>query len=272
MTDLRSCIYEGRVRHRRYGPAPHAFSYTLFMMHLDLAELPQVFAKSWLWSDGGWGVARFRRRDHLRAAPPNQPLDAAARDLVAQRLGRRPAGPITLLTHCEYFGYRFNPVSFFFCWTDGGDRLDAIIAEINNTPWGEQHCYVLDAAGGAGPRAFEFEKQFHVSPFMGMDTRYIWRITPPAGTLGIHMDCLRDGRKFFDATLALRRTAITPGSLTRVLIQHPFMTARVIAAIYWEALRLWLKGCAYHPHPPHHAAGPPRHAASSAPDASESSA
>jgi hypothetical protein len=248
---MNSCIYAGRVRHRRFTPVENHFAYELFMMYVDLAELPTLFRRSWLWSCDGYGLARFRRRDHH--GPADQPLDESIRRLVAERTGRRPGGPIRLLTHFEYFGYRFNPVSFYYCFDPGGEQVETVIAEINNTPWGEQHCYVLprDASSGDSPAAlrFRFGKQFHISPFIGMDAQYDWRFTPPGQTLAIHMENLGGEGRFFDATMTLSRRAITPAALRWVLIRYPLMTARVIAAIYYQALRLRLKGSPYHPHP-----------------------
>lgn len=250
---MHSAIYTGRVRHRRFDPVDHAFNYRLFMLYLDLAELPTLFDRCALWSNEGWAPARFRRRDHLKHhAPPATPLDAAVRDLVAQQTAARPAGPIRLLTHLEYFRYRFNPVSFYFCYDAADTHVESIVAEINNTPWGEQHCYVLGAADNRGhqrQQRFEFDKAFHISPFMGMDTRYTWHLTEPGPTLGIHMRNDRQGRTYFDATLALRRQALTPAALNTQLLRFPLMTVQVIAAIHWQALKLWWKGCPYHPHP-----------------------
>lgn len=257
MNPVASCIYEGCVRHRRFEPVPHAFEYTLFMMYLDLDELPDLLRRFPGWSNEGLGVARFRRRDHLRGhAPTSHDLSEAVRDLVQRETGRRPGGPVRLLTHLEYFGYRFNPVSFYFCFESGGRRLASIVAEINNTPWGEQHCYVLESPPAAADRGlvcFELAKRFHISPFMGMDTDYRWVFTAPSETLAVHMENRRAGAKYFDATLALRRTEITRSAMLRVLVQYPLMTTKVIAAIYWQALKLWMKRCPYYPHPHAHA-------------------
>lgn len=258
---MHSAIYEGRVRHRRFTPVKHEFQYRLFMMYLDLDELPRVFRGHPLWSNEGWSLARFRRRDHLKChAPADRPLAEAVRDLVEARTGVRPAGPIRLLTHCEYFRHRFNPVSFYFCFDAAGAQVETIIAEINNTPWREQHCYVLSAKGSAGsptrPR-FEFDKDFHISPFMDMKHDYVWRFTPPDEQLAIHMENFKSGERYFDATLSLRRRDITRWSLTRVLMRFPLMTAHVLAAIYWQAFRLWLKRCPSFPHPRSPAERPP---------------
>ncbi|MEZ5451088.1 MAG: DUF1365 family protein, partial [Thiolinea sp.] len=130
---MHSRLYVGRVNHRRYTPRPHAFSYRLFMLYLDLDELPTLFKPYWLWSVDRPNLARFRRRDHL--GDPQQPLSEAVRERIEQETGRRPAGPIRLLTHFSYFGYRFNPVSFYYCFDAADQQLEYIVAEVNNTPW-----------------------------------------------------------------------------------------------------------------------------------------
>lgn len=247
---MNSCIYEGLVRHRRFSPAQLSYQYSLYMMYLDLAELPHLFDRYWLWSAERPNVAWFNRRDHAgRAAVP---LDQSVRDLVRSQTGRAPAGPIRLLTHLRYYGYGFNPVSFYFCLDAGGEHVDAIVAEVNNTPWGEQHCYVLGPEmneGRGGRHRYRFRKAFHVSPFMDMDVGYDWRFTQPGSTLSVHMDNLKDGHKFFDATMRLRRHEISSGALARVLVRYPLMTGKVIGAIYYQAFRLWLHHCPFYPHP-----------------------
>ena len=141
MKNMRSCIYRGHVRHRRFTPVEHAFRYPLFMMYLDLDELPHVLDVHPLWSARRPAPAWFRRRDyHGDAAVP---LDEAVRATVAEQTGSRPRGPIRLLTHLRYFGYCFNPVSFYYCFDEEDRRVETIVAEVNNTPWGERHCYVL---------------------------------------------------------------------------------------------------------------------------------
>jgi DUF1365 family protein len=264
---LASCLYVGTVRHRRFAPVPHGFSYRVFLVYLDLSELPRVFERRWLWSVGRPNVAAFRREDHL--GDPAVPLDEAVRDLVLERLGRRPAGPVRLLTHLRYLGYGFNPVSFYYCFAADG-ALDAIVAEVNNTPWGEQYPYVLDArapAAASPPREagrvlrWRFPKAFHVSPFMPLAQEYDWRLHEPGARLAVHMENLEGGRPLFDATLALERREISGPALARALAVHPFMTARVIAAIYWNALRLRWKGAVHHPHPGRLPAGGDRLAA-----------
>lgn len=244
-----SCLYEGRLRHRRFGPVPNEFTYPIYYVYLDLAELDTVFAGRWLWSTRRAAPAWFRRADFL--GDPAVDLDRAVRDRVEEALGRgrRPEGPIRLLAHLRYFGYSMNPVSFYFCFDRSGSGIQYIVAEINNTPWNERHSYVLDAGVSPGLR-FEFDKEFHVSPFMPMAQRYRWRFNEPGqGALSIHMENFEGAERLFDATLTLERTPITGRSLARVLIMYPLMTVKVVAAIYWQALKLWRKGAPFHAHP-----------------------
>jgi len=248
---MKSAIFEGRVRHRRMAPVPHAFRYRLFMMYLDLDELEEVFRRRWFWSVRGWGLARFRREDHF--GDSKEPLITSIRRRVQTETGRLPEGPIRLLTHLRYFGYCFNPVSFYFCYDKNDVEVETIVAEVNNTPWGERHLYVLDdqsAASQSVHREFAPKKAMHVSPFMAMDVDYRWRFTTRGDRLFIHMETSRDDKKIFDATLALTRTEISGPALARVLASHPLMTLKVIAAIHWQALRLWLKGTPVYDHTP----------------------
>jgi DUF1365 family protein len=248
---VKSSLYEGFIRHRRFFPVRNEFRYRLFMMYLDFAELQQVFSLHPLWTCDRPNAAWFRRKDHF--GDPGIPLEQAVRDRVLAETGRRPAGPIRVLCHLRYFGYCFNPASFFYCWDPSDTRVDTIVVEIHNTPWREMHTYVLDRSQNQHPvpawHRHQMAKEFHVSPFIDMDIRYDWRFREPGDELKVHMIDYEKGARLFDASLALRRAEITRGSLTRVLVQYPLMTVKVVAMIYWQALRLKRKGAPVFTHP-----------------------
>lgn len=236
-----SCIYEGTIAHRRHEPVRHDLRYPIGLLFLDLAELPEVLDASRLWSARRPALGRFRRADYL--GDPARPLDDAVRELAGTD------GPVRLLTHARTFGHCFNPVSFYYCYDRAGEHVQAVVAEVTNTPWGERHAYVLHREGEGRIMEQQFDKAFHVSPFMGMDHRYAWRVLEPGDDLIVHIDSLRDGRRAFDATLTLRRRELDAAGLRRLLARYPAATLVAGARIYGHALRLKLKGAPYFPHP-----------------------
>lgn len=262
---LHSAIYVGHVRHRRRDPA-HAFTFPLHMAYLDLAEIDRVLSMSRLWGRSPLSVVRFRREDYLTR--DGLDLDGSVRRCVEEALGRRPTGPIRMLTHLRHFGYVFNPVSFYYSF-DESERLSAIVAEVTNTPWQERHAYVLDAEG-AGMRSGRcavrrrFGKAFHVSPFLPMDLDYDWTFSLPSESLVVQMNLHRregNRERVIDATLRLERRELSAARMRGAVVRYPLMTAQVIAMIHAQALRLWLKGARVHTHPRGargHAASPQR--------------
>jgi DUF1365 family protein len=261
-----SCLYEGFVRHRRFDAPSDDLRYPLFMAYLDLDELPELFDGSLLCSARRPALAWFRRADHLGDA--GTPLRESVHALVAERSGISLDGPIRLLTHLRYAGHCFNPVSFYYCFDAAGARVRAVVAHVTNTPWGDQHSYVLaldespadaesDVGAETGPGTLpgrvlrgEFAKALHVSPLMGMDHTYDWRLTAPGETLSVQIDSTHTGGEHvFDATLALHRRELSARELRRVLARYPLLTLRLTARIYTHALRLRVRGASWHARP-----------------------
>jgi uncharacterized protein len=270
-TTHRSAVYLGDIRHRRHLPREHAFAYPTAMLLLDLDELPEAL-------DGhrGWGVERraplsIRRVDHH--GDPTVPLADAIRDTVARQTGRRPTGPVRLLTKPRILGRAFNPVTFAYCFAPDGRTLQAVLAEVTNTPWGERHAYVVDvrdaesSPGTSGDRTAEdgpssagartspeqftwgIDKAFHVSPFMAMDHRYRWRLGVPGERLFVHLESHRAGERVFDATLTLRRRPLDAAGLRAFVRRQPLGTLADVARIYGHALALAVKRVPHFPHP-----------------------
>lgn len=240
-----SCIYTGTIRHRRLHPAKE-FVHRLALAYVDLSELPTLLGGRLL--ARGPGPLRFRRSDYL--APASVPLDVAVRDRVQELAGERPDGPIRLLTQLRSFGLCFNPVSFYYCFGEDGQRVHSVLAEVTNTPWGDRHSYLLsDRRPGSSMLTGSFAKELHVSPFMGMDHVYAARANEPGPTLSMHIESRRQGAAVFDATLALERRALTRATVAAMTARFPLATARVLALIYGHALGLKLAGARVHPRP-----------------------
>jgi hypothetical protein len=245
-----SAIYFGTVRHRRFHPAPHSFSYGVFMAFMDIDRLQELTGISRLLSYNRFNWASYDERDHF-GDPSLSLRQRLERDAAAYGV-TLPDGPVFLLTHLRYLGYNFNPVSFFYCY-DAQERLQLVLAEVNST-FGESHNYWLwqeNELSSQNAKRYRRAKALHVSPFMSMKLDYTFTLTAPDEQLVVHMDTIEDGKPFFDATLNLERRPWSARSLHRALLSHPWMTAKVIGAIHWEALRLYLKGVPVFTHPRH---------------------
>lgn len=247
---MNSALYVGRVRHRRLRPVEHKFAYSVYMTLLDLGELDVVFKHRWLWSTHRPAPVRFKRSDHFGDAATA--LDVAARDFCEKNAGFRPTGPVHLLTNLRHFGHVFNPVSFFYLYNATATELQAVIAEVHNTPWHERHLYLLDARHqqpADGLMRFDQEKQFHVSPFMSMQANYRFRVSKPGQQLTVQIDSDQAEGPLFESSVTLTRREITGASLAGCLSRFPLMTAKVVGAIHWQALKLWIKRVPIVPHP-----------------------
>lgn len=217
------------------------------MPYLCLDELPFLFDGTPLWSCRRRAPATFRREDFLGDAA--EALPEAVRRRIREETGNEHTGPIYLLANLRYFGYVMNPIACYYCYSEDESRLEYLVAEVNNTPWDERHSYVLSAPESGDWLETSFAKAFHVSPFNPMDMHYRWRSNTPGERLVLHMENWREDARVFDATLSMQGAPATTANLNAMLLRYPFMTLRTVSAIYWQALRLYIKGVPFHSHP-----------------------
>lgn len=255
---MRSSVCIGRMAHVRHTPRAHRFGYAVDMTLLDLDEIDTVFDGRWFWSTRRPAWARWRRDDYL--GPVDRSLKQAVLERIRTETGVDGRGPVLMLTTLRRLGHSFNPVTFYWAMDPTGEVPVAFVAEITNTPWNERFAYAFawDMGEEVGAsRRFRFRKKFHVSPFFPMDLVYDWTVGPPSERIAIHMEDWSGSEKVFDADLAVRAEPISGSSLARSLLRSPMTSVKVLAAIYWQALVLKLKGVPFFAHPATSGAGSP---------------
>ncbi len=237
-------LYLGHVRHRRFGPVRHEFRQRMLLAYLDVDALPGSLDRLPLWSARRVAPIRFRQQDYFDGG--EGPLGDGVRDLVADRLGRRPSGPVFVLTQTRTLGWLFNPITTYFCFDEDGVELDTMLLEVTNTPWADRGWYALDARS---PGPWVFPKELHVSPYLDMEMTYRFGFTGPGPTITVHMDVERDAETILDVDLALRRHPLDPLRAVGLPLRYPFMPLRVSSGIYRQALSLRLLRVPVHRRP-----------------------
>ncbi len=237
-------LYRGTVSHRRNESPTREFEPKLSLAFVDVDALPASLDRVPLWSARRPAPVWFRRRDFFDGGVGA--LGEAVRDLVAERLGRRPSGRVHLLAHLRTFGWLHNPLAVYYC-RDECDELDSIVLEVTNTPWGERQWYVCDAAGGIGHACSA--KAMHVSPFLPMDVEYRISWTDPGTDLVLIIEVVRGRNTLFEARLDLRREPLDRRHTLERLLRDPLPTHRVSLGIYLQAVRLFLARVPRYRHP-----------------------
>jgi len=239
-------LFEGTLQHRRLDQVGHRFEQRVFYVLLDVDALPASLDRFPMWSARRAAPLRFRRRDYLDGT--DRPLGDALREVVEERTGRRPEGPIRLLTQVRTLGWVFNPLSIYFCFSPNGDAVETIVLEVTNTPWKERCWYVVEVDPDRPNGPWQFPKAMHVSPFLDMDLTYRLRCAGPADGLRVHLEDRKGDETLFAAQLSLRRIEMDRRRALTVPLRHPLLTWRITAAIHLHALRLWRKGVRIVPH------------------------
>jgi DUF1365 family protein len=239
--DAAAALYVGKVMHARLKPIGHRFSYRVMSLLIDLDRLAAADRQSALFGVNRAALYSFNEADH--GERDGSSLRQYAQACAAARGIDLASGRVLLLCYPRLLGYTFNPLSVYFCYRAGGE-LALVIYEVRNT-FGELHAYALPVKQGeisdSGLRQSQ-EKFFYVSPFIEMAMRYHFRVVPPADSIRLRiLETYRDG-PLLAATFNGRRRALNTGELLRSMFSLPLVTLKIVAAIHWEALRLWLKG------------------------------
>jgi len=242
-----SALYVGTVVHRRLRPRPHHLRYAAFWMLLDLEGIDALRNRLRLFSRGRFNAVSFYDTDH--GDQTQEPLRRQVERHIAAAGIAFDGGAIRLLCMPRIFGYGFNPLSIYFCHRRDG-TLAALLYEVRNT-FGERHSYLIPVGATAGAVIRQTcDKRFYVSPFMDMGMSYDFRVVPPSDRVSIVISARDADGPVIVATLAGRQAPLTDVSLLRLLLRIPFLTLKVVGAIYWHALKMWWKGFALRARPP----------------------
>ncbi|RJG48136.1 DUF1365 domain-containing protein [Motilimonas pumila] len=234
--EFNSCIYTGVVRHRRFAVAKHEFSYKMFLLALDLDELPALQQASRWFKVNRFAPLSFRCSDYLTGKASLTRQDIWEK--VSQLGGAPLDGKVIFIGQMRCFGIYFSPINMYYCYKND-DELVYLLAEVSNTPWNQRHYYLIDIENQPVS-----DKDFHVSPFMDLAMKYHWRIKAPGKQLSLHIENHND-TKVFDASLNMQRTALNNDNLRRSILSIPAMTVKTVCGIYWQALKLYLKKVPY---------------------------
>lgn len=241
---MRHALYTGFVIHNRVSPVKHKFSYKIRMFFLNIDEIQEAFKSIPFASVEKFNLLAFWRKNYL-PCKDNKSIREAVETHLKDHGHTDMPHKIFILTHLSYFGYCYNPVSFYYCY-DKNEQLTYLLAEVNNTPWNERHVYVQKIPTQNKP-IVRLKKELHVSPFLPMDLEYKWVLNIPAETIKISMACIKEKPVFF-ACMKLAKKELSPMQVLLALLVNPFATQLVLIRIYWQALFLFIKRAPFYAH------------------------
>ncbi len=237
---MESALCSGQVFHQRFKPTQHKFQYKMLIFWLKLSELPELARQTKYFGFNQRAWAEFRRSDYV--GHKHVPLEQAVLEKMNELASGSLTGDVYFLGQIRMLGLYFSPVNFYFLRQPNG-YFSHMLAEVSNTPWNQRHYYLVDLADQT-----DTDKRFHVSPFNPMDMVYRWHIKPPADTFEVGLDCIK-GEKHFLAKMALQKMPLNSKSLLRVLLSTPSMTLKTVVGIYWQAIKLFIKGTPVYSYP-----------------------
>jgi len=239
MSAFRSSIYAGHVVHKRLEPKRHGFSYRVFALSLDVDEIDRLDHELRLFSRGRRNALSFWDADLGDAG--GEPVGVKARRLLAAAGLSAYGARIELVCYPRILGYVFNPLSVYFC-RDDRDNLGAVVYEVTNT-FGERKSYLVRVgAAGGDTVAQSCAKELYVSPFTAAEGSYSFHVVPPADRVVLGVALRSSGRPVLKTHFRGRRIPLSDGAIVGMLARHPLMTFKVVAAIHYEAFKLWIKG------------------------------
>ena len=250
-----SRIYRGQIRHRRFTPKSHSFSYKLYMLALDVDEMQAEQSPRGIFGFSWFNLLRFKEQDYLKGEPKS--LKQRIKNKIATLSGAEDISRIIMLVQVRCLGLYFSPANFYFCY-NADDICTQVLVEVSNTPWNERHYYLVplenSVSSNQDSTSHITDKNFHVSPFMDLNMCYKWLIKPPMvsrSQLLVHIENHRKGvedagnikidRKIFDVTMNLTKAPFTAASLWQLWLNIPVMTLKIVLGIYWQAMKLFLK-------------------------------
>jgi DUF1365 family protein len=240
-----SALYVGSVMHRRLAPRPHRLRYRSYWLLIDLDETDRLDTLR-LFSRNRFNLVSFHDSDHGDGRA--RPLRTYVERTLAEHAVDWDGGRIALLCMPRILGYVFNPLSIYFCYRRDGS-LAALLYEVRNT-FGQMHSYLLPVEADTSVVHQRCDKVFYVSPFLGMDLTYDFRVAPPAKKVSVVVSASGARGAVLVASLAGERHTLSDRALAFALATHPLLTLKVVGAIHWEALKIWWKGMRLHPRPP----------------------
>lgn len=237
---ISSALYKGKVFHARHVPKKHVFNYEIFLFWLALDEIDYVCSQVRGISKSRFSMIRFLRSDYL--GDPQRDLHTCVLERMSELANKKLQGKVFMLGQMRMFGLYFSPVNFYYL-QDSQGSFTHMLAEVSNTPWNERHHYLVDLNNQE-----DCDKAFHVSPFNPIDMRYHWNVKQPNQRLALSLSCSK-GEKHFDASLSLLKQTLNSNNLLRVVLSIPSMTVKTVIGIYWQALKLFLKGVPFYGQP-----------------------